>query len=173
MRLHDERLDEDKEYEECIVNTPTTVETESFIKLPTRLMRNRFYQQWRCTKRASTAEFLFGFTIRKRCGNAIADLLYNKYYVEKKLLVARFTHQGLAERLGYKDRRGINNHMVELEKENIFTVHEEPWRDRSIRVYEFGTWDNKTGNDYFEIVHMYTKFNKMLATYAIEKKFSK
>ena len=172
MEYHEEQLDEDKEYEECIVKTSPTFVIESFIKLPTRLMRNRFYQQWRCTKKASTAEFLFGFTIRKRCKNAIADMLFDKYYKEKKLLVARFTHQGLAERLGYKDRRGINNHMVALENEGIFKVHKEPWKNRILRIYEFGTWDNKTGNDYFEIIHMYTKFNKILADYEIEKKFS-
>lgn len=173
MKFHEEVLDEDREFEECIVKSAPIIETESFIKLPSRLMRNCFYQQWRCTKRASTAEFLFGFTIRKKCGNAIADMLYDKYYIGEKLLVSRFTHQGLAERLGYKDRRGINNHMVDLEKEEIFKIHKEPWRNRIIRVYEFGTWDNKTGSDYFEIVHMYTKFNKILASYELEKKFGK
>lgn len=163
MDLHEEILDEDKEFEEYITKLPPMITKESFVKIPTVIMRNPLYQKWRSTSRASTAEFLFGFVIRASCNNNIAKMLYKKYYVEKHLLVARFTHQGLAERLGFKDRRGINNHMVMLEKEGIFKIHLEPWRNRQIRVYEFGSWHMSPGGNYEEIITMYSKFHKLAA----------
>ena len=154
--------DENKEYEDCITKAPATVTKESFVKLPTRLMRNKFYQKWRGTQRASTAEFLMGFVIRKKYGNSIADKIYEEYYCKRQLLVARFTQQGLADRLGYKDCRGVNNHMTKLEKEGIFKVHDNRWNGRKLKIYEFGYWDDVTGNDYFEVIYMYKKFNEML-----------
>lgn len=169
MHYHEEVFDEDKEYENHIVSCPPTIVRESFVKIPNKIIRNPFYQKWRATSRASVADFLFGFVIRNKCGNPIADHLYNEYYVKKKLLVARFTHQGLAERLGYKDRRGINNHMVVLEEEEVFKVHIEPWRNREIRVYEFGAWENLQGCNYIEIIHMHRKFSKILTEHNLEK----
>jgi len=169
MEYYEEVLDEDKEYEKCMIEVPPMIMRESFVKIPTSILRNPEYQKWRATARASVAEFLFGFVVRSRCGNLIADHLYKKYYREQGLLVARFTHQGLAERMGYRDRRGINNHMVVLEKEGIFKSRMEPWRNRKIKIYEFGTWANLQGCNYIENVYMYSKFHKLHAENNIGK----
>jgi len=154
---------ENQEMEATLIKTPPTMTHDSYTKISTRMLRNPHYQAWRGTSRGSVADFLFGFTIRRKCGNAIADMLYDKYYVGKRLLVARFTQDGLAKLLGYKDRKSINKQMKLLEKEGIFKVHMEPWRGKKIRVYEFGYWENKTGTDYVEVLHFFCKFNKMLA----------
>lgn len=169
MEYYEEVLDEDREYEECMIKTPPMIVRESFIKIPTSIIRNPEYQKWRSTSRASVADFLFGFVIRNNCGNSIADFLYKRFYKEKKLLVARFTHQGLAERLGYKDRRGVNNHMIVLEKEGIFKTHIEPWRNRRIKIYEFGSWINVNGTNYIESVYMYNKFHNLHTEKKLEK----
>ena len=141
---------------------------ESFIKLPTNIIRNPYYQKWRCMSRASIAEFLFGFVIRAKTGNRIADMMYEDFFLGKNLLVSRFTHQGLADRLQYRDRRGINNQMIQLEKEGIFKVTPVQWHGRVIRLYEFGTW-KKENNQYNETIYMYKKFDDLLSNEVLQR----
>lgn len=170
MDFYEERLEEDKEYEEFICEAPAYVEKISYSKYPTKLQQNPLWQKWRATSRASVADFLFGFSIRKEMKNKIAAKIYYEFYRKRNIIAARFTQQGLAERLGYKDRRGVNNHMVKLAEEGIFKIHYMPWRDREIRVYEFGVWRVENDCDYLETIHMYTKFNKLWAEEKIRRK---
>lgn len=160
---------ENQEMEAALVKSPPTMVHDSYTKISTRMIRNPYYQAWRGTAAGSIADFLFGFAIRKKCGNAIADMLYEKYYRDKKLIVSRFTQEGLAKLLGYKNRKGVEKHMRALEKDGIFKIHMETWRNKKIRVYEFGYWENKTGTDYVEVLHFFCKFNKMLADSNLSK----
>ena len=159
----EKKIRDDDEYERQLCSVPPTIKISTYTKVATELIRNPLYQKWRGTARGSIAEFLYGFTIRARMNNAIADMLLENYYKEKRLLVARFTMQGLATRLGYKNRAGIINHMKVLEEEGIFKVHIEPWKGRNLRVYEFGYWDIAGVDTYFEVLHMHNKFHKLLA----------
>lgn len=163
MEQEEKALRDDDIYEKHLCSVPPMIEKVSYTKLATSMIRNPMYQKWRGTTRGSIAEFLYGFTIRAKLDNAIANMLYEKYYIGKKLLVARFTMHGIAKRLGYKNRSAIINHMKVLEEEEIFKVHIEPWRDRNLRIYEFGYWDIAGEDTYFEVLHMYNKFSKLLA----------
>lgn len=168
MNFYEERLEEDREYEEHMTCSVPIMVRESFVKIPTRVFQSVTFNQWIGKARASVASYLFGFVIRAKMGNKIANHLYQKYYVEQRLLVSRFTQQGLAERLGYRDRRGVNNHMISLYEEGIFKVHEEPWNGRVLRVYEFGNWECVKGN-YIENVYMWDKFLKLEAERTINR----
>lgn len=175
MKYEDDYFEEDKEFEECINKCPPVFKQASFVKEPMDIIRNVTYEKWRGSKRASTAWLLFGYTIRARCGNGIADAIYEKYYKKRKLIAARYTHQGLSEIMDYKDRRAIWNHLTACKKEGIFYVEEMPWtsrgRTRDIKIYVFGSWENVGGDNYIETVDMFTKFRKEDADSRLAKKF--
>ena len=137
---------------------------ESFVKLPNALVRNPLYQKWRGTARGSLAEFLLGYIIRGRTNSPVANKILDEFYIEKRLLVARFDNDTLAQKLGYKDRRGIIRHITQLQEEGIIKIHDiNNWYDYKVRLFEVGKWKMDKQNRYIEIIHMYSKFHKMLA----------
>lgn len=171
MVFFEKRLDEDVEFENCISKQPGKVSMSSFTMTPNDIHRNITWEKWRGTPKASTVWLLIGYIIRKRMNNPIADKIYENYYKERHLLVARYTQQGLANMFGYRDRRGINNHLKACERDSIFKIEEMPWGNRTIRIYIFGSWENKTGCNYVETFDMFTKFRKEDADKRIVKKF--
>ena len=171
MEYEEAVFNEDKEFEKAIVKAPAIFKQSSYIKEPMDIIRNVEYQKWRGTPKASTAWMLLGYVIRARCGNGIADKIYEEYYKKRHLLAARYTHQGLADMFGYKGRQGVTNHIKACKDEGIFTIEEMPWfsrgRTRNIKIYVFGSWQNIDDN-YIETIDMFTKFRKESA----EKKLS-
>jgi hypothetical protein len=113
--------------------------------------------------------------IRAKMNNRIADFIYKEYFIKRKLLASRFSQQGLAELLGYASKKGINNQLMKCEKEGVFRVEwlKVPWRKKKLKIYVFGSWENKTGNDHVETIDMFTKFKKEDAEKKLKKKFIK
>jgi len=136
----EDRSEEDKEYEDFILRTVPIEHQAPFWKIAYPFLRSNVFTQWITESKAQSWMRLFSCTIRADMNNKIASFLYHKYYVGKHKIVARFTQDGLAQSLGYKDRRGVNNHIVKLEKEGVIKVIPEKWNNRYIRVYDFGSW---------------------------------
>lgn len=172
MAFLEERLEEDLEFERCVTETPGMFKQASYVQVPNDINRNVIWQKWRGTPRASTAWFLIGHIIRARCKNPIADAIYNNYYKKRHLLAARYTQQSIAEIFGYSGRSAVNNHLKSCENDGIFRVEEMPWGSRKIKIYIFGSWENKTGCNYIETFDMFTKFRKEEADRILSKKFA-
>ena len=165
----EERDEEDEEYEKCIIETPGEFSHASFTMIPNDIHRNITWARWRSRPRASTAWLLIGCIIRKEMKNKLADAIYKEYFLKRKLLVARYTQQGLAELFGYADRRAISNQLVKCEKEGIFKIEMMPWRNKKKRIYIFGSWENTTGIHHVETIDMFTKFRKEEAERKLKK----
>jgi hypothetical protein len=166
------KLEEDIEFENCMNSDSGKIVLPSFTMLPNDIHRNILWQKWRGSPRASTIWLLIGYIIRRKMNNPIADKIYYEYYKKRKLLVARYTQQGLADLFGYNDRRGINNHIKACEKEGVLKVEEMPWKSRKIKIYIFGSWQ-KLGDAYVETLDMFTKFRKEEAKRRLEEEFKK
>lgn len=173
MDFLEEREKEDIEFEQCINAVPGEFKQASFTMLPNSMHRNVPWQKWRGSPKASTVWWLVGYIIRAKIGNPIADRIYEKYYKKRHLLVARYTQQSIAEIFGYRDRRAVNNHLMACKNEGIFRVEELPWGNRKIKIYIFGSWENKTGCNYIETFDMFNKFKKLDGNRKLAKKFTK
>lgn len=136
----EDRSEEDKEFEEFMAKTVPIEYQSPFLKIPCPFLRSNVFTRWITESKAQSWLRLYSFIIRAKMNNKIAAFLYDKYYIGKHKLVARFTQDGLAQSLEYKDRRGVNNHLVKLEKEGVIKIIPEKWNNRYIRVYDFGTW---------------------------------
>jgi hypothetical protein len=114
------------------------------------------------------------YIIRKNCGNAIADTIFERYYIKRNLLVARYTHQGLANLLGYKGRSAVHNHLTDCKNMGLFKTEEMPWyshgRKRAIKIYIFGSWKRIDDETYIETYDLFTKFKQIEAKRRLDEK---
>lgn len=172
MAFLEERLEEDVVFERCLRESKDEFKQPSFTMIPNDIHRNILWERWRGTPRASTVWLLIGYILRKKVNNPIADKIYEEYYKKRNLLVARYTQQGLAELLEYNDRRAINNHLKACEKDKVFHTEDMIWGTRKIKIYIFGSWENKTGCNYVETFDMFREFRKREADRLLEKKFT-
>lgn len=164
----EDRSEEDKEFEELVLRTVPIEYQSPFWKLPYPFLRSNVFTKWITESKAQSWIRLYSCVIRADMNNKIASFLYHKYYVGKHKLVARFTQDGLAQSLGYKDRRGVNNHLVKLEKEGVIKIIPEKWNNRYIRVYDFGNWIEED-NTKIERIYFNSIMRKNIGELALKK----
>lgn len=159
--FEDGRTEEDREFEIELKKYAAIEYRAPFLKIPIPMLRSNIFIQWLTSAKAQSWFRLYSYIIRAKMSSKMASHIYKKYYVEKHKLVARFTQESLAQSLGFKDRRAANNHIVKLEKDGVIKIVDEPWGNRSIRLYEFGTW-SKTEDGKSESLHLFSTMRKLI-----------
>ena len=145
---------------ENFVNQKT--ERDSFLMLPHSIIKNPAYQRWRGSSRASVAEYLLGYIIRGKSQNPISNRIFEEFYLDKQLLVTRFSDNELAKRLGYKNAKSISGYLNTLENEGIFKVIYLPWGEKKVKLYELGFYKKYPAcPEYSETIYLYKKFFTM------------